>query len=56
MYVICNSYANNNKKTFMTLKQRHLLTHTVLRHGNIPAEDNEEIRSLPLSGAFQMTT
>ncbi len=22
-------------------------------HGNIPAEDNEEIRSLPLSSAFQ---
>ncbi len=43
----CNSYANNNKKT---LKQRHLLTHTVQRcHGNIPAEGYEEI------SAFKMT-
>ncbi len=36
---ICNSYDNNNKKAF---KQRHLLS----CHGNIPAEDNEEDRSL----------
>ena len=27
---ICNSYANNNKKSFMTLKQRHLLTDTAV--------------------------
>ncbi len=32
----------------------NLLTHTVQRcHGNIPAKDNEEIRSLPLPSAFQ---
>ncbi len=29
---------------------------TILRcHGNIPAEDYEEIRSLPLPSAFQTT-
>ncbi len=37
---ICNSYANNNKKTCMPAKSAD----TVLRcHGNMPAEDNEEI-------------
>ncbi len=53
---ICNSYANNNKKTFMTLK--HLLMDTALLrcHGNIPAEDNKEIASLPSPSAFQTTT
>ncbi len=31
--------------------------HTVLRcHKNIPAEDNEEITSLPSPSAFQTTT
>ncbi len=35
----------------------NLLTHTVLRcHGNIPAEDDEEIRSLPSPSVFQTTT
>ncbi len=29
---------------------------TVYVYGNIPAEDNEEITSLPLSSAFQTTT
>ncbi len=34
----------------------NLLTGTVLCcHGNIPAEDNEEIRSLPSPSAFQTT-
>ncbi len=41
---ICNSHANKNKNLFMTLKQQHLLTHAMPRcHGNIPAEDYEEI-------------
>ncbi len=54
---IYNCYANNNKKVLMTLKQRHLLIDTVLRcHGNMPADDNEEIISLPSPSAFQTAT
>ncbi len=49
---ICNSYDNNNKDIW----HLNLLTHTVLRcHGNIPAEDDEEI-TLPSPSVFQTST
>ncbi len=55
--LICNNFANNNKKDIYDIKSANLLTHTVLRcHRNIPAEDNEEIMSLPSPSAFQTTT
>ncbi len=35
----------------------YILTDTMLRcHGNMPADDNEEITSLPSPSAFQTTT
>ncbi len=46
---ICNSYDNNNKKT-------NDIKTMLFCHGNIPAEDYVEIRSLPLPSAFQTTT
>ncbi len=52
---ICTSYANNNKNTY-DIKTANLLKYTMLHnHGNITAEDYEEIWSLTLPNAFQTT-